>query len=272
MLDKLESHTISVNIGEDSLRYYIKPDNCYAASVTTVLGQTQDPDKAAAIKRWREENYRKAYQELIEQGVLRKEAEILAKRGQNASRDAALLRGDAIHAALEKYAELKQKDPNFNGFDRIFVPEHAAPYWAGLKSFITERIDEFLLVEGFVYSQRGYAGRCDSVVRLVDGNQVLIDYKTSEKARPAHKNHDYFVQLAAYVGAFNWTYRDKMALDDGILLISRPNKQADVEILPKYVMLTYWDEWLRRLDKFHKLIEHDSKGLPINGKYDLSTV
>lgn len=272
MLGKLKSHTIAVTLGDDNLRYYIQPDLRYAPSVTTVLGKTQDPDKVAAIKRWREENYRKNYQELIEQGVLRKEAEILAKRGQNASRDAALLRGDAIHSALEKYAELKQENPDFDGFDLISVPEYAAPYWAGLKNFITERVDEFLLVEGFIYSQRGYAGRCDSVVRLVDGNKVLIDYKTSEKARPAYKNHDYLVQLAAYVGAFNWTYQSEMTLDDGILLISRPNRQADVEVLPKYAMLTYWDEWLRRLDKFYSSIEHDSNGLPVGGLYDLPSV
>lgn len=262
MLEILKSHTISV--GSDNLRYYILPDGKnYSPSVTTVLSQTDNPDKIIALKKWREREYNKNLTLLMDQGLDPHIAEIKARESLNFNRDAALKRGDAIHQALEYYATQKTKDPNFSDFLSIPVPEYARPYWAGLEYFIKTQISEFYLIEGFVYSNRGYSGRCDTVAKLVDGRAVLIDYKTSEKPRPNWKNHDYFVQLAAYVGAFNYTYQGQCQVDDGILLISRPHKKADIEELPKYLMLSYWDEWLRRLDQYYARIPHGSKGLPL---------
>jgi len=77
----------------------------------------------------------------------------------------------------------------------VIVSEEQAPFVAAYRQWLADFTPEFLAAEEMVYSERGYAGTLDAIVRM-NGETWLIDYKTSKGVYP-----ETALQLAAYGAA-----------------------------------------------------------------------
>jgi len=101
-----------------------------------------------------------------------------------AQRDTAANMGSAIHSAAEAYV-LEQPYP--------VVPTDQEPYMTAFRDWLEDFEPVFEAVEApcFSRSQR-YAGTLDAII-VVDGQKLLIDYKTGKGVYP-----EVGLQLAAY--------------------------------------------------------------------------
>ena len=85
------------------------------------------------------------------------------------------------------------------------VPEEVRHHVKGWSEWVKAFVDSFLLVEATVWSHRhGYAGTLDTVVRLKDGRNCLVDYKTSK---------DVYVEAALQLSALR--FADVVVSTDG---------------------------------------------------------
>lgn len=148
-------------------------------------------------------------------------------------------RGTAAHAAIEEYLRTK-KEPD--------VDSPSLPYFESVQP-VLGLIEKVLLIEGAVWSPKGYAGTIDAVA-TINGLPYIVDWKTSAKPKKVEWINNYLLQLAAYAGAANHIYPE-LKVNRGIVAIALPDQPAQVFIVEPKEMMGYWGEWLSRLETFN---------------------
>jgi genome maintenance exonuclease 1 len=201
-------------------RRYVGEDEKPVPSVTTILGDTGD--KTALIA-WR-----------------KRVGEAEATR---ISTESAGL-GTKVHNALEKY--ILQEDYEIKGNNHISIMA---------KNMVTEmidkglsKVDELYGVEVGLIAQGLYAGTADGV-GLWEGEEAIIDFKTSKKIKKREWIEDYFMQGCAYALAHNEMFGTDIK-KVAILMIDREGKYADFVIEGKEFE-DYCDKWSNRLADFY---------------------
>lgn len=162
----------TVNV--DGKRLYQISDEKYYPSITTVLGQTLEPEKKNILNNWRAR-------------VGNKEADRVSK--------AACDRGTNTHLMLERY--LRNEDPQVESF-----PQDHASIFKSLRLEL-RKINKIYGQEVVLYSDvLGVAGRCDLIAEY-QGEIALVDYKTSSRVKSKDEIGDYWLQCAFYAAAHN---------------------------------------------------------------------
>ena len=174
----------------DKRRHYIAPEGLSMVpaglvlpSVTTIASSCSPVGKIMALINWRKR-------------VGDQEAN---RRTRNA-----VERGNWLHAVMEDL---------WNGEDienHLESNQAFRPYFHSIEGFL-ETIDRPLLVESAIVwycpvKLIGYAGTFDMLAVLKDGRIVLLDWKTSYKAKAEYQLADYKMQLGAYVQALEQMY------------------------------------------------------------------
>lgn len=178
----------TVNV--DGKRIYLISDDQMYPSITTVLGQSLEPEKANVLAAWR--------------------ARVGNAKADKISQDAAT-RGTNVHLMLER--QLKGEDPKLEEF-----PESHQKMFKSLRLEI-KRINKVYGQEVVLYSDAlGVAGRCDLVAEY-NNTLTIVDYKTSSRVKSADEIGDYWLQAAFYATAHNemfGTNIDKMVILMGV--------------------------------------------------------
>jgi hypothetical protein len=151
-------------------------------------------------------------------------------------------RGTLAHAAIEGYLRDKT-EPDVGSPSRC--------YFDSVQS-VLGLIEEVLLIEGYVWSPKGYAGTIDCIT-TIEGTPYIVDWKTSSKPKRPEWINNYFLQLAAYCGAANHVYPD-LKVNRGIVAIALPDQPAQVFIVEPKEMMGYWREWLGRVEVFQSAV------------------
>jgi CRISPR/Cas system-associated exonuclease Cas4 (RecB family) len=201
-------------------RMYVGDDNVPVPSVTTVLDKTAD--KTALIA-WR-----------------KRVGDAEATRVSN---EAAGL-GTKVHNALENYILGEEYEIKGNNFVSILARDMT-------NLMINEGftgVDEVWGTEIGLIAPGLYAGTTDCV-GMHNGQEAIIDFKTSKKIKPAKWVQDYFLQCCAYAMAHNEMYGTNIR-KGVILMVSR-----DVE-LKEYIIEGeefdhYCVEWTKRLEQYY---------------------
>lgn len=201
-------------------RMYVGDDNVPVPSVTTVLDKTAD--KTALIA-WR-----------------KRVGEVEATRVSN---EAAGL-GTKVHNALENYILGEDYEIKGNNFVSILARDMT-------NLMINEGftgVDEVWGTEIGLIAPGLYAGTTDCV-GMHNGQEAIIDFKTSKKIKPAKWVQDYFLQCCAYAMAHNEMYGTNIR-KGVILMVSR-----DVE-LKEYIIEgeefdRYCEQWTTRLEQYY---------------------
>jgi|TARA_R110000744_G_scaffold296047_1_gene406009 genome maintenance exonuclease 1 len=201
-------------------RMYVGDDNVPVPSVTTVLDKTAD--KTALIA-WR-----------------KRVGDAEATRVSN---EAAGL-GTKVHNALENYILGEEWEPKGNNFVSILARDMTnLMINEGFKD-----VDEVWGTEVGLIAKGLYAGTTDCV-GMHNGQESIIDFKTSKKIKPTKWVQDYFLQCCAYAMAHNEMYGTNIR-KGVILMVSR-----DVE-LKEYIIEGdefdhYCVEWTKRLEQYY---------------------
>jgi len=200
-------------------RYYNTPLGILPG-VTTILSDKEDK----GISRWKAR-------------VGEKEAERI--------RSEACERGRIVHAAIED--ELLNKTSN--KINNKIANKIAEPYLLSLEE-VFKTIQTSLLIEGAVWYPRYYAGTVDCVAQMSDG-LYIVDWKTSKKPKKEIWIENYFLQIAAYTGAVNFTYPN-LNIKGGLIAIALPDRPAQLFQLEYEQLREYWKKWLNRVEEYHK--------------------
>lgn len=181
---------VDVKPAEDDLRFY---------SVTTLIGALDKP----ALLYWAAEEAAKLavsvapslkfrIQEEGPDAVVKwlRDARMRPPKGQRSASEL----GTAVHDACEEYA--------LTGI-RPDVDEEVRPFLDRFDEWAQNWQPEYLAAEAAVYNKTyGYAGTLDAIA-VIDGQKVLLDYKTSRKSvgsdgKPSHPYPEAALQLSAY--------------------------------------------------------------------------
>jgi len=183
--------TVSIN----GKRYYIINESTKYPSVTTILGSMSDK---SGIDAWRKR-------------VGEEKADQIAKFAAN--------RGTVMHQMNEYYLDCKSD----NHKDRLkaaqtqiipFVEEEGFTqdemtigrklFFNFYNSGLFDKISEVVSLEDMLYSHQmgGYAGRVDTIYRNDKGHLIILDFKSSKKAKRRDWIEDYYRQISAYFIAY----------------------------------------------------------------------
>lgn len=187
-------------------RTYVTPDGSRYPSITTVLGILSED----SIRAWRER-------------VGAEEANRISRKASS--------RGTKLHLVAERYLNnepdyLKQQMP------------HVIELFNSIKPILDKRVDNIRAQEVPLYSDRfKIAGRVDCIAEM-DGELMVIDYKTSSKQKTKEMIHSYFMQAAFYSAAYFEQTQEVIKNSAIIMAVEADNPQVFIE--PTF-------PWLRKL-------------------------
>ena len=200
-------------------RQYVGDDNVPVPSVTTVLDKTSD--KTALIA-WR-----------------KRVGEAEANR---VSKESAGL-GTKVHDALEKHILGEQ-----------------VTFGNNMVSVMAKDMSELMIKEGFanidevwgteigLIAKGLYAGTTDCI-GVHNGEDAIIDFKTSKKIKKEEWIEDYYLQCCAYAMAHNEMYGTNIK-KGVILMVSRDVKFKEFVIEGARFEM-YCDLWTQRLEEYY---------------------
>ena len=103
-------------------------------------------------------------------------------------------------------------------------------------------------MESAIYhAANGYAG-CYDCLGEWQGKLCVFDWKTASKPKKQTWITDYYLQLAAYIGAINYFYQ--VNIEQGIIAIALSGEPAQVFYLNADDIAGYQQQFLERLDLF----------------------
>ncbi|MDA8842264.1 preprotein translocase subunit TatA [bacterium] len=201
-------------------RKYVGEDENPVPSVTTILGDTGD--KTALIA-WRKR--------------------VGDAEATRISTESAGL-GTKVHNALEKYILLEEYEIKGNNHISVMA-----------KNMVNEmidkglsKVDEIYGVEVGLIAQGLYAGTADGI-GMWEGEEAVIDFKTSKKIKKREWIEDYFMQGCAYALAHNEMFGSNIK-KVAILMIDREGKYADF-VIEGEEFEQYCNKWSDRLADFY---------------------
>jgi hypothetical protein len=154
-------------------------------------------------------------------------------------------RGTGTHKQIERYLQGKS----------VACSEAVQPYWDSIAPVLQE-IEAVRLVEGTVFhSNWRYAGRVDCVASY-RGIPCVCDWKTADVPKGSlERLYDGPLQLAAYAGAVNESYRDRgVCIDHALLVVALPGLPAEVFWLEPATLSDYGCRWRERVEQFWQTV------------------
>lgn len=204
------------------VRHYATPRGLLP-SVTSVLNETIPPERARRF-------------ELAAKRRTPEERELHSKR-----RVAAAERGTRLHEKVEAWA----RDP------LALTTDYADdPWFASLVPFLTTTLKKVVAVEVPIWHSMGYAGTADAVGIIEPGVLAVIDWKTSEAAKPRHRIMDYELQVAAYARAVCEMAGSERIVSSAVIVMALPAAPAAVYLMSRRDCLRAFSQFENRLKNF----------------------
>ena len=207
-------------------RRHYAVDDQKLPSVTTILSKTQPKEKQESLAAWR------------------------AREGHaNAQRimDQAAARGTAMHNLLEHYL-IGEKHADLTDVGRQATMMAEKVIEEGIKG----HLDEIWGSEVTVWYPDLYAGATD-VVGIYDGAQSIVDFKQTNKPKRREWIDDYFLQLAAYAMAHNYTYQTEIT--QGVVLMCSKDGYFQKFEVSDEEFRQYKYKWLGRVSQYYDSLE-----------------
>ena len=208
---------------ENGMRKYLF-DHEKLPSVTSILQATKSDEDKAALENWK-------------QRVGHKEA--------NKIKTEASSRGTSMHSYIEDFLRGRINESFFESNEQYKNMAKEI-----IKKGIDSKLDEIYGIEETLYYPEQYAGTAD-LIGVYQGNDVVIDFKQSNKPKKTDYVQDYFLQLGAYTLAHNVVYKTNIT-SGVILLCTVDNLFQDFKIEGKELIM-YQNLFLGRLKKFNDL-------------------
>lgn len=191
-------------------------------SVTTIISETQSPQKTASLNAWR-------------QRVGVKKAALITKESSD--------RGTAMHDILEKYI----KDSGSLDLNKVGEKPHNMAIRVIEQGLCN--VSEYFGLECALYYPGLYAGATDAV-GMHKGEMAIIDFKQTNKPKERAWIEDYCLQLAAYGMAHDYVY--KTAINKGVIMMCSQDNYYQEFIIEGKEYKNYKHQWLRRVSDYYE--------------------
>ncbi len=208
---------------EDGYRKYFLGEE-KLPSVTTILSATKSEEEKAALANWRER-------------VGFKEA--------NRIKTEASSRGTSMHSYIEDYLRGRINESFFESNEQYKNMAKEI-----IENGIDNKLDEIYGIEETLYYPEQYAGTAD-LIGVYQGNDVVIDFKQSNKPKKTDYIQDYFLQLGAYTLAHDVVYGTKMKA--GIILLCTKDILFQEFKIEGAELEMYQNLFLGRVKKFYEM-------------------
>ena len=195
-------------------------DNSRLPSVTTILGATKNTD---FLKKWKA-----------------KVGEENAERIKNHSSK----RGTSMHKFLESHIQ----GVGYN--DLTAIGQEAKPMAEKIIEVGLTPIEEVYGSEIMLHYPGLYAGSTD-LVCLHNDMETIVDFKQANRPKKEEWIEDYFLQIAAYALAHDYTH--KSTIRQGVIMVCTPDLYYQEFKVQDSVLRSWKHKFLKRLDMYHEL-------------------
>ena len=193
-------------------------------SVTTILSATKSEEEKAALANWKER-------------VGFKEA--------NRIKTEASSRGTSMHSYIEDYLRGRINESFFESNEQYKNMAKEI-----IEKGLDNKLDEIYGIEETLYYPEQYAGTAD-LIGVYQGNDVVIDFKQSNKPKKTDYIQDYFLQLGAYTLAHDVVHGTKMKA--GIILLCTKDVLFQEFKIEGAQLEMYQNLFLGRVKKFYEM-------------------
>ena len=207
-------------------RRHYAVDNQKLPSVTTILSQTQTKEKQDSLANWQAK---------------------IGKKEATRIKDQAAARGTAMHTLLEHYL-LGEKHADLTDIGQQATMMAEKVIEEGLKGYLSEIWGS----EVTVWYPDLYAGQTD-VVGVYDNLESIVDFKQTNKPKKREWIEDYFIQLAAYAMAHDFTY--STAIRAGVILMCSKDGYFQKFEVSDDEFRQYKYKWLARVGQYYSSLE-----------------
>jgi len=205
----------------DGLRHYVI-SNEKLPSVTTILAETESPEKTEGLRKWRESKGEEIATRIV---------------------DEAAARGTAMHKILEKYID----ESGYIDLTNVGKDAH------NMAIRIIEQglcnITEYYGTECTLHYPGLYAGQTD-LVGIHKGADAIIDFKQTNKPKKREWIEDYCLQLAAYAMAHNFIYKTKIT--KGVIMMCSKDHYYQEFVIEGKEFQKYKHNFLRRVNEYYQ--------------------
>ena len=208
---------------ENGYRKYLLRDE-KLPSVTTILSATKSEEEKAALANWKE---RVGYKEA------------------NRIKTEASSRGTSMHSYIEDYLRGRINESFFESNEQYKNMAKEI-----IEKGVENKLDEIYGIEETLYYPEQYAGTAD-LIGVYQGNDVVIDFKQSNKPKKTDYIQDYFLQLGAYTLAHDVVHGTKMKA--GIILLCTKDVLFQEFKIEGAQLEMYQNLFLGRVKKFYEM-------------------
>ena len=198
-------------------------------SVTTILSNTQDPEKAQSLKAWRDRVGEASATRIV---------------------DEAAARGTAMHKILERYVG----EEGYLDLTQVGLNAHNMAIRVIEQGLCN--VSEYYGIECTLFYPGLYAGQTD-MVGVHKGQDAIIDFKQTNKPKKAEWVTDYKLQLAAYAMAHN--YMHKTQITKGVIMMCSKDNYYQEFIVEGEELKKYKHKWLGKISKYYKQKGRDNE-------------
>ena len=201
-------------------RHYICSEGIPHASVTTILGATEDKTGLMEWRAW------------------------VGDKKADQIRDEAAGLGSLMHTHLENYMEGIERPKGTNVVRQMATNMADVIIEKGLSV-----VDEVWAMEEMLYFPKLYAGTAD-LIGIHRGEPAIMDYKTTNKMKSKDKIGNYACQLAAYALAHNELFDTNIRR--GVIFMVARDLSYQEYVFEGAEFESAVAQWLERLDRFFK--------------------
>jgi genome maintenance exonuclease 1 len=201
-------------------------------SVTTILKNTESPEKTESLARWRLK-------------VGENEAERIVNE--------AARRGTAMHSYLETYVK------GGNLVDLTDVGQDASSMGQEIIDQGFNDLEEIWGSEVTLYYPKKYAGQTD-LCGIYQGRESIVDFKQTNKPKKIEWIEDMFLQLAAYAMAHDQVYGTRV--EQGVILMCSKDGFFQRFIVNGKKFTEYRHKFLEKISEYYKKNSHAGDETP----------
>ena len=208
---------------EDGYRKYLLGDE-KLPSVTSVLSLTKSAEEKAALANWKER---------------------VGHAEANRIKTETSSRGTSMHSFIEDYLRGRVNESFFETNEQYKIMAKEI-----IDKGLNGRLEEIYGMEETLYYPEKYAGTADLLAKM-DGMDVCVDFKQSNKPKKTDYIQDFFLQLGAYTLAHDIVHGTKMQAGI-ILLCTKDILFQEFKIEGKELEM-YQNLFLGRVKKFYEM-------------------